>query len=59
MVTNIDNYSNNNLFGYNELSSIYAPSRSYLLKNSHLSFVSSIRKPGVLKHLRFSFLKHR
>jgi hypothetical protein len=30
MVTNIDNYNNYNLFGYNELSSIYAPSRSYL-----------------------------
>ena len=30
MVTNIDNYNNYNLFGYNELSSIYAPSRSYM-----------------------------
>ena len=46
MVTNIDNYNNYNLFGYNELSSIYAPSRSYLWGIVTGSCITGSREPA-------------
>ena len=46
MVTNIDNYNNYNLFGYNVLSSIYAPSMSYLWGIVTGSCITGSREPA-------------